>query len=116
MPPVYVSVSVRLSLTLLKGVDRDATLADAEARLREWMNPNDWARPTLADDTMAVEDKVRIYEVIEYVNRAEGVWYVVDGTVELSLDKVAWQNTDLTLPGPLPIVTADEITLTVVET
>jgi hypothetical protein len=56
---------------------------------------------------------VRIYEVIDYANRAEGCSYVKSGTVKLSLGAAALGTADVNLPGAAPMPTPGTINVIV---
>jgi hypothetical protein len=101
--PTYTTIDVQAVLHRYPGyADADVQSA-AQAMLEQWLSPSTFGASTLGD-VWATDNVVRIYEAIDYLNRADGVHYVV--SVKLRVAGGAWSSTDVALSGvaalPLP--------------
>jgi ribosomal protein L1 len=80
--------------------------------IRTWLDPNVWGSETVGEQSgWARQTKARVYEAVDYLNRAGGVNYVE--TIELALNGGAYATADIDLTGaaPLPQVGRMEITV-----
>lgn len=104
----YTRVDVQATVTAYPGfTPADVELA-AEAMLAAWLDPNQWGALPGAGLTTdwALDNKARIYEAVDYLNRATGVFYVTDVQLRGYPDggtPGAWQSTDVPLPGTAPL-------------
>jgi uncharacterized phage protein gp47/JayE len=99
----YTTIDVQAVLHKYPGyLDADVKTA-AQAMLAKWLSPDTFGAST-AGDVWAIDSKARIYEAVDYLNRADGVHYVV--SVQLRVAGGAWSGNDVALPGiaalPLP--------------
>lgn len=114
----YTAIDVQATVTAYPGFTPADVKQAAEAMLQAWLDPNQWGTMPGAGQTIdwARDTKARIYEAVDYLNRANGVFYVE--TVQLRGYPVggtpgAWQSTDVTLPGTAPLpVPGSTITVT----
>jgi hypothetical protein len=90
--------------------------AAAVAMLGQWLDPSSWGgQPTVTTDAVqqwATDNKVRIYEAVDWLNRAEGVYYVKSVQVR-KVGDAAWSDVDITLPGTVALPVSGTFTITV---
>jgi Baseplate J-like protein len=106
IPPSYTVIEVQATLVAYPGYDLAAVQANAEAQLAQWLSPSGWGTApfggTTTDPSAWVkDDKVRLYEAIDYLNRADGVHYV--STVALRVQGGTFASNDITLSGPVAL-------------
>jgi hypothetical protein len=108
-------VDVTVTVVAYPNYSLAAVKENAENALREWLA--NWTGASVAGTggTSWVNDtKLRINEVIDYVNRADGVWYAESPTdVTFAVDGAAPVSTDVVLTGPAPLPIAGNIVVTV---
>ncbi len=101
--PTYVDVEVAATVRALPGFEQGDVETAAETALTEYLSPANWGRPLYGDDASSPgwddETTVRLFEVVEVLNRVDGVHYVSS----LTINGVAG---DLAMSGiaPLPNV------------
>jgi hypothetical protein len=112
IPPVYTSIDVQATVVAYSGYVL-ATVEDAaEEMLRMWLDPDAWGSETVGESqSWATDTKARIYEAVDYLNRADGVHYVVSVQLRKHGDAV-WSNADIILPGTIPLPIVGDITVT----
>jgi hypothetical protein len=112
IPPVYTSIDVQATVVAYSGYVL-ATVEDAaEEMLRMWLDPDAWGSETVGESqSWATDTKARIYEAVDYLNRADGVHYVVSVQLRKHGDPV-WSNADIILPGTIPLPIVGDITVT----
>jgi hypothetical protein len=113
LAPLFTAVGVQLTVTAWPGYARADTAAEVQGRLASWLGAQ-WDTSG-ADDASGwtVAPVVRISEAIDHANRASSVHWVDGASVRLRAGSGAWQATDLTLPGLVPMPTAGLLTVTV---
>jgi hypothetical protein len=113
IPPAYTAIDVQATVHPYPGYIAAEVKAAAEAMLADWLDPNAWGSEATGEETSwATDTKVRIYEAVDYLNRAAGVFYVVSVQVKRSVDSV-WSNVDIVLPGVAPLPMPGALTVTV---
>lgn len=82
--------------------------------VENWLSPENFnANPDAEGGTWNADDKVRLYEAVDYINRAGGVWYVENVEMKFSSEPdTEWRDEDLDLPGVAPIPTYGDIDIT----
>jgi len=113
VPPKYTTIDLIATVVAYPNFALADVKANAEATIAGWLSPLGWGAPGgLADDPLYIGDnKIRIYEAVDYLNRAAGVWYV--STVQTRVSGGSYAGTDLTLPGIAPLPLPGIITVTV---
>jgi Baseplate J-like protein len=115
--PTYTYVGVRATVVCWPGIIPADAAAAAEAMMLTWLDPGAWGVLPGAGVTAdwAMDTKARIFEAVDFLNRANGVFYVE--TVQLrgyaeGGTPGAWTDADVDLIGaaPLPLAGAIEIT------
>ena len=111
---VYTGVDVRADVHVLPGYDWATVVDNIEASLGEWLNPASWGVDVGAlSSPWAVDTKARLYEAVEWMNRAQGVHWVENVELKRSTQLVGdFAAADLTLPGKAPMPTFGAATLT----
>jgi hypothetical protein len=114
--PRYTAVDVLASVYPYPGYLDADVIANAKAMLAQWLNPGSWgSQPSSTSDVTqqwASDNKVRIYEAVDWLNRADGVYYVKTVQVR-KVGDVAWSSVDLVLPGTVALPTSGTFTITV---
>lgn len=116
LSPTYTAVAVQATVTAWPGYSAADVQNEVAGRLASWLGAQ-WDTSGAADaSTWAVSKVVRISEAIDHINRANSVHWVDQATVKLKAGTGAFQATDLTLPGlvPMPTYNAAGSTITVV--
>jgi hypothetical protein len=115
---VYTAIDVRATVRAYPGNLQTEVAAAAESMIRAWLDPAQWGTApgagtsTRTSVDWAYDTKARLYEAVDYLNRANGVFYVE--TVELKLSTSGtWGTADITLPGVAPMPAAGAVTITV---
>ena len=113
----YTMVDVQATVVCFPGFLPADVAQAAEDMMRTWLDPSMWGLMPGAGETTdwAMDTKARIYEAVDFLNRAGGVFYVesvqLRGYPEGSTPG-AWQTTDVDLPGAAPLPMPGEITVT----
>lgn len=115
--PTYTVIDVQATVTAFPGFLPADVQAAAEAMMQTWLDPGQWGlMPGAANTTdWAPDTKVRIFEAVDFLNRANGVHWV--DSVQLrgypqGGTPGAWQSTDVDLPGAAPLPMPGTITIT----
>ena len=111
----YETIDVRATVKQYPG----RTLEDVEqacvAVITEWLNPAKFGTPTTGATTdtseWVADNVVRYTELIDYLNRADGVHYVV--SAELRKAGGAWGTADIAIAGVAALPLAGSIDITV---
>lgn len=105
---VYTAIDVRATVHPYPGVADDDARTQVIDMIGQWLNPANWgAVPgTAAAQDWSTDNKVRIYEAVDWINRAAAIHYVVSVEMKKSTDPVgSWAATDITLTGAVPMPT-----------
>jgi len=113
----YTMIDVQATVVCFPGFLPADVAQAAEDMVRHWLDPAQWGLMPGAGATTdwAMDTKARIFEAVDFLNRANGVFYVTD--VQLrgypeGTTPGAWQTTDVDLPGAAPLPMPGEITVT----
>jgi uncharacterized phage protein gp47/JayE len=113
IPPTYTTIDVQATVTRFQGFDSATVKAAAEEMMRTWLDPLAWGSQSSGEiQSWSRDTKVRIFEAVDFLNRADGVFFVE--TVQLRKHgDAAWSNVDIALTGTAPLPFAGDITVTV---
>jgi hypothetical protein len=106
IPPKYVTIDVQATVVPYAGHIASAVKEAAEDMLAQWLNPASFGSETAGEEQgWTTDTKVRLYEAVDWLNRAAGVFFVE--TVQLRVHGSAnWGTADIDLGGvaalPLP--------------
>ena len=112
IPPTYVSIDVRATVVAYPGYVLSEVEDAAAAMMSSWLDPSSWGSEAIGEvESWARDTKARIYEAVDFLNRADGVHYVVSVEIKKTADSV-WSNADIALDGtaPLPMLGTADIT------
>lgn len=114
--PRYTAVDVQAVVHPYPGYLPADVQAAAVTLLEQWLDPGSYgSQPSSTADVTqqwASDPYVRIFEAVDWLNRAEGVYYVK--TVQVRLHGAgAWSNVDVLLPGVVPLPVVGDLTVTV---
>lgn len=106
--PVYTQVDVKAAVKGYPGYAPPDVLADAKNMLMLWLSETGWGSvPGQSAGVWASDNKVRLYEAVDYINRAQSVWYCEDVMLRIHGD-TTWVEGDITLPGVVSVAITDE--------
>lgn len=110
--PEYTPIDVEAEIASLPDYDHQTVLNAVEEQLANYFSPINWGRregwgmvPTRWVNT----EVVRLYEIVEVINRVVGVDYIVN--LNIGKDGGAKDTTDLTLDGYVPLTRLGELDL-----
>jgi hypothetical protein len=109
--PRYSTIDVQATVHAFPGYLAADVLASSKAMLAQWLDPDRWGAGI--GDSWTVDTYARIYEAVDWLNRADGVNYVKAGTVQLRIAGGAWSPNDVALPGVAPLTLPGTFTITV---
>jgi hypothetical protein len=106
IPPSYTTVSVQATVTAYPGYLPADVKSTVEGMLATWLDPDNFGSPPSSTGPQWAGDTVaRLYEAVDWINRAAGVFYVSDVKLRTS-DVDPWVAADVPLAGkaalPLP--------------
>jgi hypothetical protein len=107
---VYTAIDVQAVIRPYPGIlDADA-IAQAQDQLTQWLDPANWGQvPGAATtSTWATDNKVRVFEAVDWLNRAPAIFYVVSVQLKKSTDP-GWAAGDITLTGAVPMPTVGNV-------
>jgi len=109
----YTTIDVKATLKSYPGYLAADVEAAAEAMLAQWLDPGAFGATGSGGDVWALDTYARIYEAVDYLNRAGGVYYVTAVQLRKHGD-AAWSDADVPLTGvaPLPMLGDVELTIT----
>jgi uncharacterized phage protein gp47/JayE len=113
--PTYTVVDVQATVMAYPGFTAADVEAQAEAALADWLNPALYGGTPNVSGELAegwsFDNTVRLYEAIDYLNRADGLHYVV--SVKLRTGANAFAAADIALTGlaPLPRLGVPAVTV-----
>lgn len=110
------TVKVTTAVHPRTGWDSATVIDNVEAALTTYLSRERWGTPSFGDPASnggwINQDTVRRNELIALVDQVEGVDYV--STLTLALQANVLGTSDVSLPGPAPLVTAGTLTVTTV--
>jgi len=110
--PTYTTIDVQFTVKSYPGYDPTAVAAAVVAQLQAWLSPASWGKPLYGDPGSTVswlnETVVRYFEVLEQINRTDGVHYVQ--TCQTRVAGGTFSNVDVTMAGVAPLPRAGAIT------
>lgn len=113
VPPSYTSIDVQATVVPYRGYLSAEVKQAAEDMLRTWLDPSSFGSENVGEEPSWTSDnKVRIYEAVDYLNRAGGVYYVESVQIRKHGD-AAWSDVDIALTGIAPLPLAGDLTVTV---
>lgn len=96
---VYQAVSVTFTAKCYPAWDPADVEVRAEAAVAEWLSPRDWGVTAFSDERDWVfDDTVRLGELVEVLNRVEGLWRVTGPGLN-GMPQINGAAADLTLTG-----------------
>lgn len=112
IPPTYSPIHVKATVTRFPGYTNEQVQDAAEEMMSRWLDPNSWGSDDIGEQSgWTLQTKARIYEAVDYLNRAGGVNYV--DSVQLSTNGTTWVSTDITLTGAAPLPQMGSVLITV---
>lgn len=103
MKPVYTQIDVQAQVKPWPDQTPQNALDAAAAMMDFWLSPATWNGGSGGSgDLWALDAKVRLYEAVDYLNRAAPVWYVENVKLRIhATPEGAWVAGDITLPGAI---------------
>jgi hypothetical protein len=106
--PAYTTIDVQATVVAFPGHDPATVAAAAEASVRQWLDPGQWGLdPQSREPTWSQNTAARLYEAVDWLNRATGVHYAT--TVQIRAGGGSWGTADVPLPGAAPLPMAGQI-------
>lgn len=113
IPPTYTSIDVQATVVPYAGYLPAEVKQAAEDMLRTWLDPSTFGSETVGEETSwSTDNKARLYEAVDYLNRAGGVYYVESVQLRKHGD-AAWSNVDIALTGAAPLPLAGDLNVTI---
>jgi hypothetical protein len=114
--PTYTTIDVKATVMAYPGYTAADVQAQAQQSLADWLDPalfgSNPAAAVPGSEEWASDTSARIYEAVDYLNRADGVHYVVSVQLRVA-GAPAYANVDVALAGlaALPLPGLFEITV-----
>jgi hypothetical protein len=101
---VYTPIDVMAEIHPYPGVTDEDAIQMAIDQMNHWLDPEQWgAVPgTTSQVDWAVDDRVRLYEAVDWLNRAVGIHWVQNVMLKKSSD-TDWIAGDIVLGGAVPM-------------
>jgi hypothetical protein len=101
---VYTEVDVKADIHPYPGITPDDAIQQAIDQMHSWMDPTMWGLVpgTTSHLNWATDDRIRLYEAVEYLNRASGIHWVENVMLKKASD-VDWVAVDIFLGGAVPM-------------
>lgn len=113
IPPSYTTIDVQATVVPFPGFTLGEVEEAAEEMLRTWLDPLVWGSSTVGEtQEWARNTSVRIFEAVDFLNRADGVHYVE--TVQIRESGGEWVTEDIPLDGAAPLPLAGQLDVTAV--
>lgn len=106
MKPTYISVDVRATVVPYPNRTKEDAIASSTQMVTDWLSPGEYGLMPGGGKEMgwATDTKLRLYEVVDFLNRGQATWYVENVQTKLSSQTDAsWNNVDITLNAVFPI-------------
>jgi hypothetical protein len=112
VPPTYTTIEVQATVVAYPGYVLAEVQAAAVEMMQVWLDPSGWGAEEIGEEQgWSRQTSARLYEAVDYLNRADGVQYV--STVQLRKAGGAFAASDVALTGIAPLPFAGAITITV---
>jgi hypothetical protein len=112
VPPTYTTIEVQATVVAYPGYVLAEVQAAAVEMMQVWLDPSGWGAEEVGEEQgWSRQTSARLYEAVDYLNRADGVQYV--STVQLRKAGGAFAASDVALTGIAPLPFAGAITITV---
>jgi hypothetical protein len=100
----YTPIDVKADIHPYPGITPDDAIQQAIDQMNIWMDPEQWGLVpgTTSHLNWATDDRVRLYEAVEYLNRASGIHWVENVMLKRSSDP-DWVAADIILGGAVPM-------------
>ena len=109
--PTYTTIDVTATVVAYPGYVLSEVEDAAEEMMRTWLNPAGWGAEEVGEyQGWARQTSVRIYEAVDYLNRADGVQYV--SVVQTRVAGGVFAAADIPLTGAAPLPMAGAISVT----
>jgi hypothetical protein len=101
---VYTPIDVKAEIHPYPGVTEADAIQMATDQMNLWMDPEQWGLVpgTTSHVDWATDDRVRLYEAVEWLNRAPGIHWVQNVFLKKSAD-TDWVADDIILGGAVPM-------------
>jgi hypothetical protein len=103
---VYTEIDVKADIHPYPGITPEDAIAQAIEQMNQWLNAEQWGLVpgTTSQVDWATDDRVRLYEAVEWLNRGTGIHWVENVMLKKSSDDdTAWAAADLVLGGAVPM-------------
>lgn len=106
---VYTPIDVQAEIHPYPGVTDEDAIQMAIDQMNAWLDPAQWGQVpgTTSNVDWAVDDRVRLYEAVDWLNRAVGIHWVQNVMLKKSTD-ADWIAGDIVLGGAVPMPTPGE--------
>jgi hypothetical protein len=115
---VYTPIDVKADIHPYPGITDEDAIQQAIDQMNLWMDSEQWGLVpgTTSHVDWAPDDKIRLYEAVEWLNRATGIHWVENVMLKkTSEDDTAWVAADIQLAGAVPMpAPGDNLLFTVV--
>jgi len=114
--PTMTEVDVKCDVKPYTDTNPEDVIQSVKDTVSGWLSPEQFSQPPgVGGGIWEAETKVRLYEAVDFINRASGVWYCENVQLKLHSSGV-WVTGDITLPGvaPVPTSTPDNITVNII--
>ena len=112
--PSFVPVDIRATVVPYINRSKADAITSSTQMVTDWLSPEGFGQVPggATDKTWASDDRVRLYEAVDFLNRGAATWYVEDVELKIASDPIgAFDAVDLMLPGVFPIPVLGTITL-----
>lgn len=101
---VYTAIDVQAEIHPYPGVTDADAIQQAIDQMNLWLGPEQWGLVPGTTSTVnwAMDDRVRLYEAVDWLNRASGIHWVQNVSLKKSSDSV-WTAGDIVLAGAVPM-------------
>lgn len=114
--PTFTGIDVKCNVKPYTGTNSADVIQAVKDSVSLWLSPIEWSQqPGVGQGNWETDTKVRLYEAVDYINRATGVWYCEAVQIKIHTDST-WLTSDISLPGiaPVPTTTPDDVQVTII--
>jgi uncharacterized phage protein gp47/JayE len=115
MKPLYVEVDVKAVVTPYPNRTKADAISTSTQMITDWLSPQGYGQLPGSDDSAWYGDtKLRLYEVVDFLNRGQATWYCEDVFMRLHGEPdSAWAAADLLIgTGLFPVPVLVDLDLT----